>query len=168
MRRQVLHCLPSVGGGVCLCLFLLPVLGRSRDTPSLLPGCLPMREQGPADTVSLDVAKAINIPGFVCVRVLNGFSEQILADPQGVRLQKRKEGKKRDQSFQDFEPFPAGAKLPAGASLIPTRGVADWRLPRSGCKSGRTERESFCTLRIPIYAGRPCNRWHTCCQQEGS
>lgn len=90
-----------------------------------------MRKQGPVDTVSLDVSKAIDIPGFVCVRVLNGFSEQILASSQGVRLQKRKAGKKQEHSFQDFEPFPAGARLPAGAGLIPARGVVDWWLPYS-------------------------------------
>lgn len=131
MRRQGLHHLTIVGGGACLCLFLLPVLGRSQDTLFPSPSCLPMREQGEADAVFLDVAKVIDIPGFVCVRVLNGFSEQILAGPQGVRLQKRKEGKKQEHSFQDFEPFPAGARLPAGAGLIPARGVVDWWLPYS-------------------------------------
>lgn len=88
-----------------------------------------MREQGPADTVFLDVAKVIDIPGFVCVRVLNGFSEPILAGPQDVQLQKRTEGKKQEHSFQDFEPFPARARFPAGADLIPAYGIADRRLP---------------------------------------
>ncbi len=88
-----------------------------------------MQEQGPADTVSLDVAKAIDIPGFVCVRVLNGFSEQILASPQGVRLQKRKAGKKQQHGFQGFEPVSAGAKSPTDAGIIPAHGVMDWWLP---------------------------------------
>jgi hypothetical protein len=88
-----------------------------------------MREQGEADAVFLEVAKAMDIPGFVCVRVLHGFGEQILASPQGMRLQKCKTGKKQEQSFQDFEPFPAGARLPVGAGLLPARGVVDWRLP---------------------------------------
>jgi hypothetical protein len=92
---------------------------------------LPLSEQGPVNTVSLDVAKAVNLPGVACVRVLNGLSEQILAGPHGVRLQKRKEEKTQGHSFQDFEPLPAGASSPAGTRLIPAGGVADWRLPTS-------------------------------------
>jgi hypothetical protein len=64
------------------------------------------------------------------VRVLNSFSEQILAGPHGVRLQKKEE-KQQGHSFQDFEPVPAGAGSAVGARLIPAGGVADWGLPAS-------------------------------------
>jgi hypothetical protein len=77
------------------------------------------------------VAKAIDIPGFVCVRVLNGFSEPILAAPKGLRLQKRREKQGREQDFQNIAPFSAKAWGREDSDRIPAGGIADWQLPSS-------------------------------------
>jgi len=63
------------GGRLLLMLFLLPSLGRSEYLPP--PGCPPLPEQGSANTVSVYVAKALDVPGVVCVRRINGFSTSV-------------------------------------------------------------------------------------------
>lgn len=125
--------LPSpvlIGGAVALSLFLSST-GSSQHVPPP-PGCLDLLQQGPAETVSLDITKTImSVPGFVCVRVLNGFSKPILSSPRGMRLQKRREVQGQVRDFQNVKPVPAKAWGQEASNRIPAHGVMDWQLPQS-------------------------------------
>src|SRR5438477_4815666 len=61
-------------GVVTVALFPL-VVGTSEQAPPL--GCPPLPEQGPADTVSIYVARALDAPGVLCVRVVNGITPAV-------------------------------------------------------------------------------------------
>jgi len=74
-----------IGGTLALFLFA-PIAGRSER--SLLLDCPPLPEQGPSNKVSIHTAKALDIPGIVCVRVYNGLSTEIAYEGIPVRLQK--------------------------------------------------------------------------------
>jgi hypothetical protein len=121
----------AVSGGVGAPL-LHSIATESQHSPSL-SGCPALLEKGPDQTVSLDIAKATNLPGFVCVRVLNGFSADLGTDQQqGMRLQKQDEKEGVGGSFIDVERFPQETELSAEAGGVSAYGVADWWLPRSG------------------------------------
>jgi hypothetical protein len=83
-----------------LCLLLLPLSERSQAR--LFPAtCPPLPEQGPAGTVSLYAAKALDVPGVICVRTVNGISPSIRWGGTSLFLQKWE-----DSAFQNF--FPGG------------------------------------------------------------
>jgi len=112
-----------VNGGVGVSL-PHPVAAESQHFPPL-SGCPALLEKGPDQTVSLDVTKATSLPGFVCVRVLNGFGADLSTDRQpGMRLQKQEEGGGRG-GVVDLERFPQETELPPEAGIVPAHGVAD-------------------------------------------
>lgn len=135
MLRQVFFIIAV--GGISLWLLFLPGKGES-GSPSLpLPGCPPLPEQGPKNTVSLYVAKALDVAGVVCVRMINGFPVGI--GHKGFRLQRWETGRLWGvwgKGFRDFEPGQYRAEgyiAPVGGGLlVDAEGVTDWRLPRSG------------------------------------
>lgn len=111
------------------------VVGNSEQAPP--PSCPSLPEQGPANTVSLYVAKALEVPGTVCIRVINGFSKSI--ETRRIALQKWEEGKLWGLWGRGFrqvapKPPPAGPIFPGsiGALLGPPPGIADMRLPFPG------------------------------------
>lgn len=121
-------------GVLCVSLLLLSTEGRSEHPP---PSCSPLPEQGPTNTVSLYVAKALDAAGIVCVRVINGFNERI--ETRGTTLQKWEDGKLWGlwgQGFQELKSKQpsAGGILPGsiGSVLMPPLRIADMRLPLSG------------------------------------
>lgn len=82
-------------------------------------GCPPLPEQGPAGQVSVYVAKALDAPGVLCVRAVNGISPAIGLGGPPFFLQKWEEG-----TFQNFSPGGApqagvlvGWELPAGKTV---------------------------------------------------
>lgn len=84
MRWHALSCLPLVLGG--LWLLLLPRFAGGQEWPPRA-ACPPLPEQGPAGSGSLYVAKALDMPGVVCVRASNGLSTTISTGGPVVRLQ---------------------------------------------------------------------------------
>src|SRR5712692_7369290 len=117
--------------GVVTVALFLPVVGKSEQIPP--PVCPLLPEQGPANTVSLYVAKALEAPGGVCIRVINGFSVGI--GTKRLALQKWEEGKLWGlwgKGFRDLEPERpiAGAVFPVGTGFLP--GVVDTWRPLSG------------------------------------
>lgn len=88
--------------GISLCGILVPPSGKGEFSPSL--ACPPLPKTAPAGQVSIYVAKAQNRPGFVCVRVINGRSEDIgFGAPPTVTLQRWKKEKPGESSqFRDF------------------------------------------------------------------
>lgn len=134
--------------------------GRSEQLS--FPGCPAFPDRGPDNTVSLYVAKATDVPGVVCVRVINQLHEQI--DWKGPQLQKWEKGTLGGLWGQGFRNIEAkrligGAVFPVGAGLLMPPGVADTRLPVSGqpvppgnyrvClsyrSSGREETQEICS-----------------------
>jgi hypothetical protein len=99
------------------------------EHPSYL-GCLPLPETGPAGRVSVYVAKALDVPGVVCARVINGFSSSIVGAVGYLRLQKWEEGRFRnlDEILSGGAPMIMTADRPA----MPSGAVIDRRLPFSG------------------------------------
>lgn len=92
-----------------------------------------MPEQGRPNTVSLYVAKALDMPGIVCARVINGFDEGIHSPK--IRLQRWENGRLGGLwgKGQDLETLPRsrGPEFSVGVGWL-VRAVGDWRLPRSG------------------------------------
>jgi hypothetical protein len=122
-------------GGMYLLLLFLPGAGRSEHPP--LSGCPPLAEQGATNTVSLYVAKALDVQGVVCTRIITGVSESISIGYRGLRLQKWEERRLWGlwgKGFYDVEHFPrtgAAGEVKAAVGLL--RGaVVDGRLPLSG------------------------------------
>ncbi len=129
MEWSTLRRLTVIGGAVTLFLFL-PVDGRS-DHPLPPPGCPSLPEQGSPNSISVYVAKALDLSGVVCVRVVNGFSDGIHTGPPFVRLQQWEEGGWwRKGKFRNFV-GQGGGTLPYGA-VLPAGGIMDERLPGFG------------------------------------
>jgi hypothetical protein len=122
-------------GGIILCSLLLSGLGRGEHSPSLSLQeslhCPPLPDTGLASQVSVYVAKALDLSGVVCVRVVNGFSDGIHTGPPFVRLQKWEEGRWwRKGKFRNFV-GQGGGVLPYG-TVLPAGGLIDERLPGFG------------------------------------
>lgn len=137
MKRRALYCLTIALGGLCP---LLPISGRSQDQP-FHAKCPPLPEQGPADTVSVYVAKALDAPGVLCVRVVNGITPAVGLMGGPFWLQKWEEN-----TFRAFSP--SGAPQ-AGA-------LAGWELP-----VGKTvDRELFAGQPVSPGRYRACLRYY--------
>lgn len=94
--------------------------------------CPPLPAMGPADQVSVLVAKALDRPGFVCIRVTNGLSGRISHGLPEGRLQVWEEGKEEGYGqFQDFKPDAVVGRLSLWPLLWPGEGT-DSYLPHSG------------------------------------
>lgn len=116
MRWRALSFLLLTLGGWCL--LLLPLSERSQAQP-FPANCPPLPEQGPAGTVSLYVAKALDVPGVICVRAVNGISPSIRWGGTSFFLQKWEDG-----TFQHFSPGGGpmggvliGVELPVGKTV---------------------------------------------------
>lgn len=107
---------------------LLPGVGESQYTPAPR-GCPDLLEQAPAERVTFDVQKTLTRPGFVCVRVLNGFPHPIRPTAQGMRLQQRQDQPGRTPHFQNIALVPAPALRLEVSGRIPAQESADWQLP---------------------------------------
>lgn len=134
IRRGVMYDLAIMVEVVCLLLFLLPTWGRSEQTS--LEGCPPLPEQGAVDIVVVHVAKALDVCGVVCARVINGISPWVSSGGFNPRLQKWEAGKWwRKGQFRDF-----GETKPGDIPMLVTLDlhrlepgiVANQRLPFSG------------------------------------
>jgi len=128
-RRRRWHGLSRLVAKVCLCLFLHPVAGKTQDTPVSLPGCPPLPEQGRAGKISVYVAKALDHPGAVCIRVINGVSTEIRYGELAFWLQKWDDKQGEFQRIE--EPDLRGAAVRPVAYGLPAGGVVDRRLPYS-------------------------------------
>ena len=107
-----------VSGLLLTLVTLLPVSGRSQEQPSHAY-CPPLPEQRAAGQVALYVAKALDAPGILCVRAINGISPAIGLGGPPFFLQRWEEG-----TFQNFSPGGApqadvliGWELAAGKTL---------------------------------------------------
>lgn len=128
MKQRVVHGYIVIVWGLCLLLLLSPVGGRGEQTPP--EGCPPLPEQGPADTVSIYVAKAIDVPEVMCARVINGFSSSIVGAVGYLRLQKWEEGR-----FRDLDEILSGGApmiMTADRPAMPSGAVIEHRLPFYG------------------------------------
>lgn len=120
-------------GSLFLPLILLPAVGWS-EYPSPPPGCPALPEQGSTNTVSVHVAKAVDVPGVVCVRVINRLNEEVVGTAGFMlRLQAwQKNWWWQKGRFVDFrETFPGGV-LVGGTAVqlkVPAGGIVDQRLP---------------------------------------
>lgn len=128
-RRRSWHCLPRVVAKVCLCLFLLPVLGKAQDSPVSTPGCPPLPAQGRARKISVYAAKALDQPEAVCVRAINGVSAEIEYGELAFWLQRWEEERAEFQRIE--EPDLRGMAMRPVAYGLPAGGVVDQRLPHS-------------------------------------
>jgi hypothetical protein len=99
--------------------------------PPSYPGCPPLPVKGPADQVSVLVAKAQTQPGFVCVRVVNGLREVIAGGAMFGKLQQWEEGTWwRAGQFCHYKPDTGVAVLAVRLGL-PPRARKDEYLPLS-------------------------------------
>ena len=125
-ERRLCH--PAVVSGVLVLSFFLPTVGKSEQTP--LPDCPLLPTQGPADTVSVYVAKAFDVSGVVCARVINGFSSSIVGAVGYLKLQKWEEG-----GFRDLDEILSGGApmiMTADRPAMPSGAVIEHRLPSYG------------------------------------
>lgn len=114
-----------IGGAVGLFLLLLFIADQSRyPSPA---GCPSLPQWGPVGKISLYVEKALDQPGIVCVRVINGLGDMIEIGPRNVWL----EGKNG----------PVGTPIARVDRLVlmQTGAIFDYRLPhtRQPAPSGR-------------------------------
>jgi hypothetical protein len=129
-RQRGVHDLILIGGGLYLLLF--PAVGaRGEQTPPV--GCPPLPERGPANAVSVYVAKALDVPGVVCARVINGFSASIASGPI-LKLQQWQEGEgwKRGEFHDLRDPGSAPFLVTANIMALQPGGIINQRLPYSG------------------------------------
>lgn len=144
MKRRALYYLTIALGGLCP---LLPISGRSQDQP-FHAKCPPLPEQGSAGQVSVYVAKALDAPGVLCVRAVNGISTAIGLGGPPFFLQKWEEG-----TFQNFSP---GGASQAGV-------LVGWELP-----AGKTvDRELFAGQPASPGRYRVCLRYYVGQGREG-
>lgn len=145
MIRSALYYGVVAGSGMFLLLTILPTVVRSSPTP--LPGCPPLPEQGQTNRVSIHIVKALDVPGVVCVRAINGLDEAIGIEALSMKLQKReKKWWWRKGQFRDFkETPPAGILIgtTGGPASLLAGGVFDERLPRLSPASLGTYRVCF-------------------------
>jgi hypothetical protein len=94
-RRVVFGLLLALGG---LALTLLPLAARGQAWPPRAD-CPPLPAQGPARTVAVYAATALDVPGVICVRAVNGISPSIVWGGTSFFLQKWADG-----AFQNFSP----------------------------------------------------------------
>lgn len=120
--------------GTSLCGLLFP--SRGEGGFSLSFACPPLPKTAPAGQVSIYVAKAQDSPGFVCVRVINGRSENIgFGDPPTVTLQRwEEETPGKPGQFRDFlgdYTHPGGFEVQQGLVkwYFPTGIVVDEQVP---------------------------------------
>jgi hypothetical protein len=125
-------------------LFLLSLKGWSEETfqeacseklslPSSLPGCPSFSAQGIAGKVSLQVAKTLDTPGVVCVRVINGLSQQIDYGVTAFQLQRWDE---EEKTFRAVErPELRGTAVAPRASVLLEGQTLDRYLPRRGASA---------------------------------
>lgn len=130
-RQRVVHDLTLIVGGLYLLLFS-PVGARGEQTPPI--GCPPLPERGPTNAVSVYVAKALDVPGVVCARVINGFSSPIASGLPNLKLQKWQEGKGgRRGEFHDFrDPGSAPFLVTANIMAMQPGVIINQRFPYSG------------------------------------
>jgi hypothetical protein len=159
-RRRRWHCLSRLGAKVCFCLFLLPVSGKTQDTLGSLPGCPPLPEQGRARKISVYAAKALDQPGAVCVRSINGVSAEIKYGELAFWLQKWEDEKGEFQRIE--EPDLRGIAMRPVAYGLPIGGVVDRRLPYS--------RQPIPPVNIARVFASGCRgrSWMTRCAQKSS
>lgn len=124
-----------VASGIGMLFLLFPIAGRSGQ--AIPPHCPSLPEQGPANTVSLYVAKTLDRSG-VCVRVVNGFNVEITHPHLALTLQKWEEGhgefsptlQKWEERQGEFHPFGmTGGALLADLPYLPAGGTFVQRLP---------------------------------------
>lgn len=130
MRWRALSYLPLVLGG--LWLLLLPRFAGGQEWPPRA-ACPPFPEQGPAGTVAVYAAKALDVPGVVCARAVNGISPAIGLSGGPFWLQKWEEG-----SFRDFSP--SGIQIGGAGGL--------WQLP------GGKSTDAYLFAGQPVTPGR--------------
>lgn len=128
-------------GSIILCSLLLPGPGRGERSP--FPSlqeylrCPSLPDTGSACTVSVYVAKALDKPGLVCVRMFNGLSEMISYGLPLGRLQQWEEGtwwrKEKFRDFQDVSTLPDGSRVmvPLVRLFLPAEERRDGNLPYS-------------------------------------
>jgi hypothetical protein len=111
---------------------------RPLDMYSPYPGCPPLPAQGPAKMVSVYATEAMDRPGIVCVRVINGLDKAIYGGMVLGRLQQWEEGRwwrqGRFRDYQDFSTLPDGSvvMVPSVLRGLPTGEPSDELLPLSG------------------------------------
>ncbi len=147
-------------GGVSLLLCCTPVQGRGERMPS--EHCPPLPERGPADVVSLYVEQALDVPGVVCARVINGFSSSIVGAGGYLRLEQWEDGKFRDVDEILFGGAPM--IIAADRPSMPAGAVIENRLPAYGqpappgryrvcfryISSGHTEIQQVCSTALTL------------------
>ena len=132
-----------------LLTLLLPVEGRSEQASPT--GCPLLPEQASGNAVALYVAKAPDTPGFVCVRAINGLSEDLAVGGNSLRLQRwEKEKWWRAGGFRDFVETP-----PPGLVIGTT-------LPLMNMPPGTSQAARLPRLGQPAPAGR----YRVCFQSE--
>jgi hypothetical protein len=105
---------------------------------SSLPNCPPLPVQPPARRVSLHVAKAIDRPGVVCVRALNGLAAPVTYDGLSFWLQRwdKDHWVQRDYGAESVLTLPSGETIPvmfaSPAYGLPEGESIDRYLPGSG------------------------------------
>jgi hypothetical protein len=120
--------------GIVLFVFLLLDEAKSEQLPP--NGCPPLPEHASPNVVSLYVAKAIDVSGVVCARVINGFSEDLIVGGSSLRLERwQKEKWWRQGGFHPFAGTPPEDVI-IGMTLVrttmPAKGIRDERLPLLG------------------------------------
>lgn len=124
--------------------------------------CPPLPERGPADVVSLYVEQALDVPGVVCARVINGFSSSIVGAGGYLRLEQWEDGKFRDLDEILFGGAPM--IIAADRPSMPAGAVIETRLPAYGqpappgryrvcfryISSGHTEIQQGCSTALTL------------------
>ena len=102
------------------------------------PDCPSLPARGPADTVAVYVAEAVERPGIVCVRIINGLNKAIYGGVILGRLQHWEDGwwwrQGRFRDYQDvsIRPDGTGIGIPSLLRSLGAGEPSDERLPLSG------------------------------------
>lgn len=160
-----MHSLIGIGVMVALSFFL-PTVGRSEHLPH--SGCLSLPEQGPVNTVSISATKALDVPGFICTRVINGRSEDLALLESTPNLQKWERRWLIKGGFRDFSAFrehPSGMIIGGtlSAKYISAGATMDYRLPLYGpVPPGRYR----ACLRYRLTVAEPKRKDYEVCSEE--
>jgi hypothetical protein len=115
MNRRALACFPLALGGLWLLLFPLSAGGQAWPPRA---ACPPFPAQGPAGTVAVYAATALDVPGVICLRAVNGMSQAVGLSGISFFLRKWEEGTFRNFSPDGMQTGGADAlwQLPGGKS----------------------------------------------------